>query len=76
MRVFLILSLLFSAVICASLIHQSNESNLKEQASLLSQESKGIGTEQLNQSWSDKAVVPLNGNLFFISSYYTSSTCL
>lgn len=65
MRVFLILSLLFSAAICASLIHQSNEpSNFKEQASLLLRDNKDVGPEQLNR-WLEK-VVPFDGIIIII----------
>jgi len=64
MRIFLILSLLFSAAICASLIQQSKESDLKERTSLLLRGSKDVGPEKLNR-WLSKVEV-LNGNNYFL----------
>lgn len=51
----LILSLLFSAVICASLVHQSKESDFKERNSLSLGERKdaAVETEKLNR-WLSK----------------------
>lgn len=60
MRAVPIFSLYFSVVICASfVVHQSNESNLKERALLLLTESKDVGPEKLNR-WLSKVEV-LNG---------------
>lgn len=70
MKVFLTLSLFFSAAICGSLIHrQSNESNLRERASLLLRDSKDVSPEQINR-WLEKAV-PFDGNIIIFRCFYS-----
>jgi len=66
MRVFLIFSLLFSAVICASLVHQpDDDSNLKEK--LLLRGRKDADPPKLNR-WLPKVEV-FDGNIYKVNLY-------